>query len=532
MPQRTGRKTRRPAAELDEYRAKRDFSRTEEPAGAAVASTGPLQFVVQKHDASQLHFDLRLEIDGVMKSWAVPKGPSLDPTVKRLAMQVEDHPVEYNTFEGTIPAEEYGGGTVMLWDRGTYTADPSTVGAGGAAAAVREGYGRGDLKFELHGERLRGSWVLVRTRLGPGGSSSKPSWLLIKHRDSYAKPGSDIVASELTSVTTGRTMEEIAAPRGAPPLPGLSFEITHPDKVYFPAQGYTKGDLARYYAAVAPQILPAIAARPLALKRYPNGIDAPFFFQQKAPAAKDTPRGVRVATVPVALDGESHRRLIGGALATLLYTVQLGCIGVDPWNARLPTLDTPDYLVIDLDPGPDVPFARVVEVAQRVGAVLDALDLHGLPKTSGSRGIHVYVPLPLRTKSDVALAVAQRIATQVAREYPGLATVQRELARRPPGTVYVDYLQNSRGKTVAAPYAVRAVDGARVSMPLRWDELIPALDPRDFTIVTAPARAAALGDWWAASMARRNPAAAVRAAAEPITPEPQPPAATVGRGRR
>src|SRR5213079_872314 len=159
-----------------------------------------LHFVVQKHAASHLHFDFRLELDGVMKSWAVPKGPSYDPSVRRLAMEVEDHPIEYNTFEGTIPEGEYGGGTVMLWDRGTYEAE-----SGGGVEALRDGYARGDLKFVLHGDRLKGGWVLVRMKR-PG----RPQWLLIKHRDEYATTAKDIVAEVTTSVATGRTMEDIA----------------------------------------------------------------------------------------------------------------------------------------------------------------------------------------------------------------------------------------------------------------------------------------------------------------------------------
>ena len=190
---------------LDEYNAKRDFSKTEEPAGRREKATKALRFVIQKHAASHLHFDFRLELDGVMKSWAVPKGPSYDPTVKRLAMQVEDHPIEYNTFEGTIPKGEYGGGTVMIWDRGTYEAQ-----SGDGQDAVREGYKRGDLKIVMHGERMQGSWVLVRTRRDERG---KAQWLLIKHRDHLAMEGADIVAAVQTSVVTGRTMDEIAKGR-------------------------------------------------------------------------------------------------------------------------------------------------------------------------------------------------------------------------------------------------------------------------------------------------------------------------------
>jgi bifunctional non-homologous end joining protein LigD len=198
----TGKPGAKAEPPLSEYRRKRDFTKTAEPKGGDARQAKKLAFVIQKHDASHLHYDLRLEHDGVMKSWAVPKGPSLDPSVKRLAMEVEDHPIEYNKFEGTIPEGEYGGGTVMLWDRGTYSyagSDPD------ADEGLRAGYEKGDFKFVLDGKRLKGSWALVRMRR-PG----KPQWLLIKHRDEYAEPGSDVTEQHQTSVATGRTMEEIA----------------------------------------------------------------------------------------------------------------------------------------------------------------------------------------------------------------------------------------------------------------------------------------------------------------------------------
>jgi bifunctional non-homologous end joining protein LigD len=205
MPKKvTGKPAANAEPQLSEYRRKRDFAKTAEPKGGGARPAKKLGFVIQKHDASHLHYDLRLEQDGVMKSWAVPKGPSLDPSVKRLAMEVEDHPIEYNSFEGTIPKGEYGGGTVMLWDRGTYQyggTDPDPV------EGLRRGYQKGDFKFVLNGKRLKGSWALVRMR----NQSGKPQWLLIKHRDQYAIPDSDVTAEHQTSVATGRTMEEIAA---------------------------------------------------------------------------------------------------------------------------------------------------------------------------------------------------------------------------------------------------------------------------------------------------------------------------------
>jgi bifunctional non-homologous end joining protein LigD len=185
---------------LEEYRRKRDFDVTPEPDGGSrrkAPRKKALLFVIQKHQASQLHYDFRLEWGGVLLSWAIPKGPSLDPSVKRLAAQVEDHPLEYGGFEGVIPEGEYGAGTVMLWDRGNWLPEVPDVGAA---------LSKGNLKFTLYGQKLHGSWVLVRTRLG---RSTKPQWLLIKHRDEYAS-AEDIEAKEPRSVASRRLMAEIA----------------------------------------------------------------------------------------------------------------------------------------------------------------------------------------------------------------------------------------------------------------------------------------------------------------------------------
>ena len=190
---------------LDEYKRKRDFRVTAEPEGHVHPEGDVLSFCIQKHAASHLHYDFRLELDGVLKSWAVPKGPSLDPSVKRLAVHVEDHPLEYGTFEGIIPQKEYGGGTVMLWDRGTWTPDDD----------AHKGYRKGHLRFHLQGERLSGGWHLVRSRRGEEGQ--KEQWLLFKEDDEVARPESAGTVTDefMTSVDTGRTMEEIAADKDA-----------------------------------------------------------------------------------------------------------------------------------------------------------------------------------------------------------------------------------------------------------------------------------------------------------------------------
>ncbi len=190
---------------LAKYRTKRDFKVSPEPEGsrgAAAKMKESLMFVVQKHQASHLHYDFRLEWDGVLLSWAIPKGPSLDPATKRLAMAVEDHPIEYAKFEGIIPEGQYGGGTVMVWDRGTWEPEVD----------VKSGLRDGELKFSLQGKKLRGSWVLVRTKKGPG-KTERASWLLIKHRDRYAGT-SDVVTEKPRSVVSRRSMAGIAAASG------------------------------------------------------------------------------------------------------------------------------------------------------------------------------------------------------------------------------------------------------------------------------------------------------------------------------
>lgn len=287
-----------------------------------------------------------------------------------------------------------------------------------------------------------------------------------------------------------------------------ALELSGLDKIFFPDDGFTKGDVMRYYATVADLVLPTLADRPLVLKRTPDGIRGEMFFQQNAP--EHTPPGVRVADVG---DGNTvQRRIIGGDLITLLYIVQLGCISVDPWLSRVGTLDIADYAILDLDPGPGASFDRIIDVARWIGETLGALRLHGVPKTSGSRGIHIAIPLPSRTTYATALALAEAVATHVVELHPRAATVERSIERRPTGSVYIDCLQNMRAKSVAGAYAVRAKPGATVSAPLDWQEVRPGLDLHAFTLRIVPERVRRMGDLWGAPMRRRNTAAAVRAA--------------------
>jgi bifunctional non-homologous end joining protein LigD len=277
--------------------------------------------------------------------------------------------------------------------------------------------------------------------------------------------------------------------------------VTNLGKVFFPKSKRTKGDLMRYYASVAPLILPSVEDRPLVLRRFPNGIHGKAFYQQKAP--DEASKSVRVETVRD--EGiETQQRLIGGDLATLLYVVQLGAVSIDPWHSRVGSIEYADYTIIDLDPGDKATFKRVIDVARWTKEVLDELGLHAVPKTSGASGIHIVLPLGPKVPNDAARMVAEIVATAVADRHPKEATIIRQVNARPATSIYVDYLQNIRGKTVAGVYSARAKDEATVSTPLDWDEIGPGLDPRDFTIETAPARFAKVGDLWAKGMKKPN----------------------------
>jgi bifunctional non-homologous end joining protein LigD len=280
---------------------------------------------------------------------------------------------------------------------------------------------------------------------------------------------------------------------GVVPLPdGHRLEVGQLHKVLWPGPRITKGELMRYYARISPLILPAVHDRPLIMRRHPDGVRAGGFYQQRAPA--DTPPGVRTAVL--ASDRVVPRRLIGGSLTTLLFMTQIAALSQDPWFSRVQSEDTPDHMVLDLDPMPGVTFATVVDVARWVRDELDALGVASFPKTSGKTGLHVYVPLRSGTTYEASRIFAEIVATAVAEKHPRVATVERSLRRRG-RRVYVDFLQNARGKTLATAYSARASDDAGVSTPLTWAEIARGVDRRDFTLRTIEARVRAVGDLWA-----------------------------------
>jgi bifunctional non-homologous end joining protein LigD len=836
---------------LKKYQAKRKFEQTPEPEGGEVSSQGPLRFVVQLHRASHLHYDFRLELDGTLKSWAVPKGPSLNPEDKRFAVMVEDHPLDYRTFEGVIPKGNYGAGTVMVWDEGTYHSR-QTADRAESERILKEGLQKGHITFVVYGKKLKGELALVKLKKG-----EENGWLLLKKRDEFAIDR-DVTEFE-RSVASNRTLEEIAGralqagevwpapkksavldlsdvprsnmprrvrpmlattveksfdrsgwfyeikwdgyraiaevenqrvrlysrnqlsleerfaplveslqrlgceavldgevvvvdetgkphfqllqhyqksregqlvyfvfdllhlnghdlrklpltrrkelllqilpdlphvqmsdhieehgvdffkiasqkglegiiakdaaspylegrrslswlkvkthrrqeaviggftrPRGgrknfgalllgvydhdgltyightgtgfgektlaeihsrlepltqqacpfkkrpvanAPvrwvrpelvcevtfqewteealmrhpvfvgmrddkrpssvrrenPEPvakvlaerevrnkrrkpasspalkrsvtsighreqeqlsidGHNLKLTHLNKVYWPAERYTKRDLVNYYREVAPFILPYLKDRPQSLNRHPDGIESEGFYQKNV---ENTPPWVKTVKIHSDSGQKDINFLLCQDEATLVYLANLGCIELNPWSSRVGMLERPDYLVIDLDPE-DISFDQVIEAALKVREILEQAEAVSVCKTSGKTGLHIYVPLGAQYTYEHGRQLGEIIARLVHRKLPKSTSVVRSPTKRQK-KVYLDYLQNRQGQTLAAPYSVRPIAGAPVSTPLSWSEVKPGLDPMQFTIRTLPKRLDRIGDLW------------------------------------
>jgi bifunctional non-homologous end joining protein LigD len=328
-----------------------------------------------------------------------------------------------------------------------------------------------------------------------------PSSLNVEVKPPAAEPASPSVGEELGPQGLQKISAafEALVARGSGKLevPGAALDLGNLGKPLWPELGLTKGDLFRYYLAVAPALLPVVRDRPLVMKRFPDGIAGSAFYQQRAP--EPVPRGVRSERVDIGDDVPA--RLVGGDLATLLHMVQLAVISQDPWFSRAQSPQEMDFAAIDLDPMSEAPFSRVRDVARWVRDELEALGIPGWLKTSGSRGLHIFLPLRPGTSYESGMLFCQIIASFVVHQHPEAATVERTVNKRDPKTVYIDCLQNIIGKTLACAYSARASDYAGASTPLAWDELEDGpngqLDPRAFTIQTLPARLARVGDLWA-----------------------------------
>jgi bifunctional non-homologous end joining protein LigD len=275
---------------------------------------------------------------------------------------------------------------------------------------------------------------------------------------------------------------------------GHVLKFSNLKKVFYPGEGYTKGDVLHYYDAIADLILPHLADRPLSLKRYPNGIREEFFFQKNTP--ETFPSWLRTELIDSDHLGRPIRYVFASDRASLLYIVNLGCIDHNPWMSRSPHLDNPDFVLIDLDPQ-QCPFEMIVDAAVMVERALDRIGLQGYPKTTGGDGLHVYIPVEPIYSYEETRTFAELIARLVIAERPEMFTTPRSVSKRQKNRVYFDYLQNGKSKTIAAPYVLRAYDGAPVATPLEWDEVRRGLHPSQFNIANAIPRFEQKGDLFA-----------------------------------
>jgi bifunctional non-homologous end joining protein LigD len=522
-----GSRRQRPAerAPLGRYQSKRDFTRTPEPAGATPPATdgGPRRFVVQRHRARRRHYDLRFEIDGVLVSWAVPNGPTLDPTVRRLAVHVEDHPIEYLDFEGVIPRGEYGGGDVIVWDTGSW----QPHGTDDPAAAVAAG----ELHADVYGSKLRGRLVLVRRGRGDEDSDQ---WLLLHKDDEYAIRGWN-PEDYPKSVLSGRTNEEVRAdpermwrsdlpPAEAsvvlrpPVIPGPDdrelaaleemggtgwwevfgrrLRLTNLDKELFGRRDdeapVTKRELIGYTARIAPVVLPYLAGRPLNMHRFPGGAAAPGFWQKQLP--EHAPDWIPRWHDPDAEQGKTTTYLVADEPAALVWAVNFGAMEWHPWTSLAAHRDSPTYALIDIDPGEATPWDDVLVLARLHRTALEHLGVRAAAKLTGRRGIHIWIPVADGLSFHDTRTWTAQLSKAVGAVVPELVSWKWDRGDRA-GRARLDYTQNVHHKTLVAPYSPRAAAGAPVSAPIGWDELDdPALRPDGFTIRGELARVAERGD--------------------------------------
>ncbi|MGE5291873.1 MAG: DNA polymerase ligase N-terminal domain-containing protein [Micromonosporaceae bacterium] len=552
----TGRQRRRSPAvsgQLARYQSKRDFARTPEPAGEpppTAAGQGARRFVVQRHRARRLHYDLRFEIDGVLVSWAVPKGPTLDPGVKRAAVHVEDHPIEYFDFEGVIPHGEYGGGDVIVWDTGTW--EPH--GTDDPAAAVAAG----ELHADVHGHKLAGRLVLVRR--GDTDRSGGQQWLLLHKRDDFAVEGWD-PEDHPRSVLSGRTNDEVkadperlwrsdlpaseasiavgrraaaagrdaaAAGRDAVAGPGgvagsvdvdgpggdalgaldalgssgtwdvfgRKLRLTNLDKVLFPARPgeapVTKREFIGYAARIAPVVLPYLAGRALNMHRYPAGAESKGFWQKQLPV--HAPGWVPRWDNPDADPGETTTYLVVQEPAALVWAANFGALEWHAWTSRTGQPRLPTYALVDIDPGPATSWEDVLVLARLHRTALEHLGVRAQPKLTGRRGMQIWIPVAPAPRFDQTRAWVEQLSRAIGSVVPDLVSWKWDVRGRE-GHARLDYTQNAINKTLIAPYSPRAAPGAPVSAPIEWEELDdPSLRPDIFTIRTVIDRLASHGD--------------------------------------
>lgn len=442
---------------LKKYNLKRNFDKTSEPIGKIKKTKSKkLKFVIQHHLARKDHYDLRLEWQGVYISFAVPKGPSYNPKDKRLAIKVEDHPISYGTFEGTIPKGQYGGGTVMLWDKGTWK----------PYKEYAPNFDNGPIKFTLKGKRLKGVWALVKFK--------DDNWLLIKEHDEFA---SDIQISEFkTSIKTGKTMTEITnnKPKNKK-LDLKNIKITNPDKIIFQNENITKMDIIHYYSLVTKRMMPFLDNRLISIVRCPNGMDSDIFFMKHLNSDSND---IGKKIIKDKSDEKQDYYYIKNAYG-LLHEVQMNSYEFHIWGSKQNSLKKPDILVFDLDPDEELGITKVRQGVKDLKRILDNLKLKSYLKTSGGKGYHIYIPLQTSSWQKTE-KIAANIAELMTENWPDKYTTNIRKEKRT-GKIFIDYYRNKMGSTSVCPYSLRLKKNATISCPIYWKEL-DAIKPDSITI--------------------------------------------------
>jgi bifunctional non-homologous end joining protein LigD len=540
---------------LDAYRGKRDFERTPEPSGQpepAAGDGGRRRFVVQRHRARRTHYDLRFEVDGVLVSWAVPRGPTLDPKARRQAVHVEDHPIEYLDFEGVIPKGQYGGGDVIVWDIGTW--EPHGTDDPAAALAA------GELHADMYGQKLRGRLVLVRT--SRDREHPDRDWLVLHKNDEFAVPGWN-PDDHPESALSGRTNDQVKAdpervwhsdrppataaeavprregPRSQPdvePPPridgpgdaalaaldalgaggtwtvfGRELRLTNLDKELFPprepgAKAATKRDLVRYAALIAPTVLPYLAGRVLNMHRFPGGAGTKGFWHKRLP--DHAPGWLTRWDDPDVRD--PTRYLLVEEPAALVWAANFGALEWHAWTSRAARPREPTYALVDLDPGTATSWEELLTLARLHRAALEHLGVTAAAKVTGRRGIQIWIPIASGYTFDDTRAWVEGLSRAVGAVVPDLVSWRWEVNERG-GRARLDYTQNVVHKTLVAPYSPRAEPGAPVSAPIDWDELDDAeLRPDGVDFAGVLDRLESRGDLFA-------PLLTVRQALPPLT---------------
>lgn len=468
---------------LKTYRSKRNLKKSGEPQGKKKQSHKKPIFVIQQHAASHMHYDFRIEIDGVLKSWAVPKGPSLNPSIKRLAVLTEDHPMDYASFEGIIPKGNYGAGSVIVWDTGTYE---NIKEIDGKLIPMEDCFEKGTIEINIHGEKLHGSYALIRTHL-----SEKEPWLLIKMNDDHADKRRNIIASNPKSVLSGKTIQEMQTPEDTTiKIDKYAVNITHPDKIIASHPTILKKELIDYYQKIAPIMLPYIKDRPLTMHRFVDGFDKPGFYQKEA--GEYFPDYIKRVTIKKE-GGVVHHAVVKNSAGIVYLANQLSVFHI--WLSTIKHVNKPDRIIFDLDPsGKD--FSLVRATALQLKKILEYLGLTPFVMTTGSRGLHVVIPIKPEQTFDTVHKFAHEIAQLMVDQNPETLTLEMRKEKR--GTkIFVDYLRNGFGATGIAPYSVRAKAGAPIATPLEWSEVSKkTLKPDEWNINNIFKRLEIHGDPW------------------------------------